>query len=291
MNTNTVENIEEEIWKDIKLPYYSQTDKKHKNHALEGYQVSNLGRVRKYKRRKDEWKYLALMGKGSYLSFRIYELDTSLSLAKAVCLAFNGDKPADDEQYHVEHKDGNPLNNRADNLHWVSKRVCRLKQMSSNVYPINIQITVKDIVTNWDHRFMSIESACKFLGVHNSFLLSMVKNYKDIPYKNRYHVIIDTPERLFSYRRRDNRKIVFVNHYTGEVGEADCVPMASYMTGVRTRDISNRCRYSKTFTPINGYEFQFVTDQRPWTLFSEEEIIKSKHKYEVRLYGKTITPA
>lgn len=283
-NTNTIESNEVEVWKDVTLF--------HGNLSAGGYQVSNLGRVRKYRKAKRDWKNIAVFKTATSPSFRVYELNTNKTISRLVCEAFNG-KPSNDDtvKYDAVHKDGDVSNNRADNLYWMSRSEHRYDQMLANRYPINVHVTVTDTLTGEEHQFNTINSAAKFLGVINSYIFSMVKSYKDIPYNNRYHVNISSPERLFAIRRFDNRTVVFLNHYTGEVGEAFCLSLASYMTGVRTRDISNRCRFDKTFSLLNGYEFHFVEDKRPWSVFSDEEIVKSKQTYELRLYGKILTVA
>lgn len=275
---------QEEVWKDIEIEYIS------------GYQVSNLGRVRKYKVKRRKYKELDNKLSGKHYTFGVVEICSSKSVARTVCEAFHGEAPGDHRLFDVAHRDGDPLNNHADNLYWITKSEHRKLQFNNDIYSANVHIDVKDIIDKEllssdkpepyiVHHFKSVLDASEFLGVHNSFVISMLKNYKDIPYKGQYLISTPTPERLFKSSRSDRRSIVFLNHLTGEIGEARSMSEASYMTGVGARDIANRCRAKDILSPIRGYEFHFANDPRSWTLFTDEEIMRSKREYELKLYG------
>lgn len=279
---------QEEVWKAIQIEHIS------------GYEVSNLGRVRKFIGSKQKYKYLANKLSGNHYAFGVVELGVNRSLARTVCATFHGEAPGSHRDFDVAHRDGNTLNNAADNIYWISKADHRKLQFDSDQYSNNVHIDVKDIldpsVLDSDepqpyivHHFVSLDKTAKFLEVPSSSITSMIKNYKDIPYKGQYFISTPTPDRLFTVNRNDRRGIVFLNHYTGEIGEADSVPKASYMTGVKTADIFNRCRSRDILSPIRGYEFHYATDKRPWTLFNDTEIMKSIRKYEMKLYGKILT--
>jgi hypothetical protein len=108
---NIEENVmvqkEEEIWKEI--PGYPK------------YQVSNLGRVRTPRHFKAPKILKFAVGNSGYahlqLTFAKY-CSTTMDIHRLVAITFLG-VPFNDT-YQVNHKDGNKLNNRLENLVWVS---------------------------------------------------------------------------------------------------------------------------------------------------------------------------
>lgn len=92
----------------------------------EYYEVSNLGRVRSLpryhstevyyltptKRKIDGRVSVMLSNRGKYKRVMVHRL---------VGLAFV-DNPKPDEYFELNHKDENPLNNRADNLEWCDRK-------------------------------------------------------------------------------------------------------------------------------------------------------------------------
>jgi len=101
-----------EIWKDIE--------------GYEGYQVSNMGRIRSTDRliyHKHIKRYIKYKGKvlkaspcqGGYLRIS----NPGIKVHRAVALAF---VPGYFEGAEVNHKDENVKNNRADNLEWVTHK-------------------------------------------------------------------------------------------------------------------------------------------------------------------------
>lgn len=95
----------EEIWKPII--------------GLDKYEISNLGRVKTLKGKeplikkdtlnRDGYLYQCFIHNGKHYSKKVYRL---------VCEHFCDGKT--DERNHVDHIDGNKLNNHADNLRWCS---------------------------------------------------------------------------------------------------------------------------------------------------------------------------
>lgn len=91
--------MEEEIWKDIR--YYEGL-----------YQVSNLGRIKSFHKNKKGKLLKAHKDKYGYLGVHLCKNGKSCyyHVHRAVAWAFAPNRVV------VNHIDGNPLNNRADNL-------------------------------------------------------------------------------------------------------------------------------------------------------------------------------
>lgn len=102
--------MEQEIWKDIE-------------EFKDNYQVSNLGRVRSKERFLHTRTYTSQImreyirnNNSVQVRLRNGKSQVSRSVAKLVLLTFVGKPPKNAKQ--VKHLDGNPNNNRLDNLEW-----------------------------------------------------------------------------------------------------------------------------------------------------------------------------
>lgn len=101
-------NMPEEIWKPILLDG-TQTI----------YEASDQGNIRNIKSNKILKKTVNSSG---YYHIKMYRRNKSLSknTHRLVMLAFDPiDNPND---FHVHHKDGNKINNRLDNLQWITQK-------------------------------------------------------------------------------------------------------------------------------------------------------------------------
>lgn len=125
-----------EIWKDVA--------------GWEGlYQVSNHGRVKILARTcltRNRWGPMirhrpekirkASIAKGGHYPRIGFEREGRKGWADLhvlVCETFNGPKPG--PGYHCAHNDGNPLNNRADNLRWATPRENAADTMRHGRFP------------------------------------------------------------------------------------------------------------------------------------------------------------
>jgi len=116
--------METELWKSV--PGYDAS-----------YQVSNLGRARralgdgffsplgrKYQESRPWYKLIRILNDSGK--------PVTVSLHSLVCLAFIGPKPS--LVHQVNHKNGSKVDNRADNLEWVTSRENRRHAIASGLW-------------------------------------------------------------------------------------------------------------------------------------------------------------
>ena len=171
-----------EIWKDI--PNY------------EGYQVSNMGRVRTYNKitytkihGERHWKNRILKYKGQTYKTG-YRVDLwkngkrkTFLVARLVAFTFY-EKDINDKSLTVDHIDGNRFNNKLDNLDLVSlreniQRAFKNGLHNSHMFKIKIQYKdcAKPIYCN------SMNEASRLLGCNKGYISGRIKKNK---YENKY---------------------------------------------------------------------------------------------------------
>jgi hypothetical protein len=115
-------NLEAEIWKKI-------------DNCIANYQVSNLGRVRKILKytRKDRKQYRYLKGSIYSNGYIYFKLDNKIRISQHRLLALYF-IPNLENKKHVNHIDGNKLNNDLSNLEWATP-----KENSNHAWRIGLQ--------------------------------------------------------------------------------------------------------------------------------------------------------
>ena len=162
----------EEIWKDI--PNY------------EGYQASNLGRIRTYNKvtygiyGERHWQNRIL----KYKSQKDYKTGYRVTLwrdgkpkdflvARLVATTFL--KNLIDTDMTVNHKDGNRLNNKVENLEWLSRADNIRYGFENGQYKQHFTILFNK---NEKYKFRSKSLAAKFLGRSTSYISNNFKKNK-----------------------------------------------------------------------------------------------------------------
>lgn len=177
--------MNEEIWKDIK--------------GYQGYQVSNLGRVRTYNKITNNKRYNIRKWKD-----RILHLKPSTSsranikqgmgyrvslwkdgkckdflVARLVATTFLEDLI--DTNMTVNHKDGNRLNNKVENLEWLSKADNIRYGFKNGQYKQDKTILYNE---NEYYEFRSKSIASQFLQRNKGYISTCYKNNRKATSKN-----------------------------------------------------------------------------------------------------------
>lgn len=170
----------EEIWKDI--PNY------------DGYQVSNLGRVRTHNKttftnkhgvRKWKDKILKFKGKTYQTGYRV-DLwkdgkPKTFLVARLVAFTFNG-VDVNNHELTVDHIDCNRFNNNLNNLELVSLKENIQRAFKNHLMPTKkVKIIVKE--TNEEYNFDSLAQASLFLNKNKQYISTSIKRNK---YENLY---------------------------------------------------------------------------------------------------------
>lgn len=176
----------QEIWKDIK--------------GYEGYQVSNLGRIRtfnkitytkKHGRRYWKNKILKYKSKNTTTGYRI-DLwkdgkPKTFLVARLVATTFLEDLINTDMT--VNHKDGNRFNNNINNLEWCTRKENIQYGFENHQYPQK-EITLYNTMTNKEYTFRSLALGSTFLGRNKGYICNCIINNRKISDKNNIEYII-----------------------------------------------------------------------------------------------------
>lgn len=171
-----------EIWKDI--PNY------------DGYQVSNLGRVRTHNKTTYTEKHGIRKWKDRILKFKGKTYDTGYKVdlwkdgksktflvARLVAFTFN-DIDINNHQLTVDHIDCNRFNNNLNNLELVSLKENIQRAFKNNLMPTK-KIKILDKQSNATYEFSSLSSASKFINKNYSYISNNIKKniYENNCYK------------------------------------------------------------------------------------------------------------
>ena len=173
-----------EIWKDIQ--------------NYNGYQVSNLGRVRTYnkisytkKHGYRHWKNRILKQKKTNKNGRIdYRVDLwkdnkpkTIIVSRLVAFTFDN-KNINDRNLTVNHIDGNSKNNRIDNLELISLKNNIIHGFDNNLYSSQKHTLLINKKTNKKYEFRSMSLASQFMGKNKGYISA--KTIKNIYGNNDY---------------------------------------------------------------------------------------------------------
>lgn len=177
----------EEIWKDI--PRY------------EGYQASNLGRIRTHNKKtytklhgERHWKdkILKFKGKNAKVGYRVdlWKNGKPITCLVHRLIATTFLEDLIETKMTVNHKNGNRLDNRVENLEWLSIKNNIQYGFENNQFP-QINIVLKNKSTNQTLSFKSLTKASIFLRRSHGYVSDCFKKNKKIldTNNNEYEII------------------------------------------------------------------------------------------------------
>lgn len=161
-----------EIWKDIT--------------NYEGYQVSNLGRVRTHNKTtytkmhgirhwKDRILKERLDKKNKMLSVLLYKNGKGKSFLIYRLVAQEFLEFPKDKKMTVNHKDGNRLNNNLDNLEWLSLKDNIRHGFKNGLYHCQKAIKVKNKKSGQIYIYRSLSEACRNINQNHNYLSNKIK--------------------------------------------------------------------------------------------------------------------
>lgn len=169
----------EEIWKDIK--------------DYDGYQVSNLGKVRTHnkitfttKHGERHWKDRILKYKGKNYKTG-YRVDLwkngkahTFLVARLVAFTFYNEN-INNHELTVDHIDGNRLNNKIDNLELVSLKENIQRAFNTGLMPTNKKIKLINKNNNYDRTYRSMSEASLVMNRNRRYISEKIKKgiYED----------------------------------------------------------------------------------------------------------------
>jgi hypothetical protein len=158
------QDLENEIWKEVIIKDIDITIYGNKK-----YYVSNLGRFKNSRGViMDNYKV------GDYGYIRIYIYNKTYRLHRLIAFAFLENT---DNKEQVNHIDGNKLNNRVDNLEWVTNQENQLHKVKTGLgNNFTRKIIQYDLAMNEINKYKSIIGASKILNISKSNIAGVLKN-------------------------------------------------------------------------------------------------------------------
>lgn len=145
-----------------------------------GYQASSLGRIRTHNKVTSSTRFAKREWKTRIMSAKICKKDKTLRVDlwkgkehktflvhRLVAICFLGDPP--EENMTVNHKDGNRLNNRLENLEWMTL-ADNIRYGFENGQYRNVMRPCSILVGGVRHDFESMSEASRFLGRVNNYI-------------------------------------------------------------------------------------------------------------------------
>lgn len=113
--------------------------------------------------------------------------DTGRTIHRLLALAFI-ECPGNPDEMQVNHKDGNKLNNRLDNLEWVTASENVLHAYMTGLRNDNRPIQIRHLLTGEEKEFYSLQEAARFFSVNGEKVNRYLNSPELYPFANYWNV-------------------------------------------------------------------------------------------------------
>jgi hypothetical protein len=212
---------------------------------------------------------------GGYLYNRVINdegFSKVLFLHRAICMVF---LPYGNNLFDlvVNHKDGNPSNNRLTNLEWSTYRENNIHAYATGLRPnASKSVLAKNLQTGEIKKFNSLSSCAKHFGhntpefIRHRLEKTPTKVYPDMllfKYDDEQMWPEINPDKIEICRLGHGGDIVARNIFTGETLTFTGTPTGSKLTGVKAATILRHVR-DNTPIPVSGYNFRYLEFAKDW---------------------------
>lgn len=257
--------------------------------AAPGYEVSNLGVIRRLK----DGKWLRFgIGRttvGSYLvaCFNVEGRNRgSHGVHVLVCHAWHGPPPSGDVRYEPNHLDGNKHNNLPGNLEWTTRSENIIHSYETGIRNDSLRVVETNHETGEEVTYYSMAELARRFGLVHLKGWSFARRYQKEKYEGKYTYRL--VEGNYKAPKRKHGKIVMAFDYkTNKLHITYGLTEMELTTGICSNLIKSRMK-AKTLPPlINGVVFTWGENSddlyRPTKAEIEDSIEEFKnYKVEVR---------
>lgn len=251
------------------------------------YSVSNYGNVISYKHNKPHIMK-PLKGNG-YLSVELCFGDGTtkkIGIHRLVAIMFIPNK---DNKEEVNHIDGNPFNNRVENLEWVSRK--ENMEHCWNILHCEDTKKVHQYSINGEYlaTYRSARIASEMTGTHRHNIVACCT--KNVNTANNYIWSYEKHELITPYVNPKHRPCVVFDKYGNFIGKFKTAKQAAVQFGLNPTVVSRCCNMKGSSGLYKGYVFKY-SDTDDFQIFISQINTaierKTLHNIHIKTYKSCI---
>lgn len=190
----------------------------------------------------------------------------------------------DPKDYDVNHIDGNPSNNRLDNLEWVSRRQNNLHAVKIGDNVQSIIIHVENLLTNQKYKFYSIWETARFFNCSGGSVHSYLKYKYNRPFRGHWKIYEEgenepmfTREQInqFGYHANDKEVIISINLKGGK-----------HMVFPNLNGFNKVFPNDKVDTETSEYKHCYLNDIHLFTENINDIYLNCEHRYDLLKFNR-----